>query len=107
MTPPTDKPESAWSRLSGIWFAVNLGIPFLETVALSRHKGIVDGQIPFTGYFILALPPLLVVSNIPLAWLLSKRRLGLCLLIFLGSLFFASALMCAGLIMMFSQRDFQ
>lgn len=94
MTTPQLKPPAAWSRLSGSWFTVNLGIPLLVILLLL-------GRSSFTRILSLVALALLLGSNLRLAWLISERRIGPCIAIFLGSSVMASALIFAGIVMLF------
>jgi hypothetical protein len=91
MTTPPDKAPTRWLALAGIWLAVNLGLPCL---LLSLGGG--SGSREFWQFCFLSITALIVISNGPLAWLISLRRLWLCVIIFLGSLALACAVFIAG-----------
>jgi hypothetical protein len=99
MTTPPDPNPSTWSKLVGIWVAVNFGIPLFQTLCLgygfAHHtgKGSFSQIAFFAGFFVLP------IANLVLAWRLSQRRLGLSILIFLGSLCLDFALFFVGCLM--------
>ena len=97
MTEPQEKPPSAWSRLSDIWFAVNLGIPMIEVVILPAFRG--DGRLP--QILALVMLALLLISNALLAWLIGEGRIERSVAIFLGSMLLAGALIFAGVVVLF------
>lgn len=101
MTDPQEKPPSAWSRLSDIWFAVNLGIPFLEMVILLFGFHHDKGPGSFTQVLALVMLALLVISNALLAWLIGEGRIERSVAIFLGSMLLAGALIFAGFVVLF------
>ena len=101
MSEPQEKPPSAWSRLSDIWFAVNLGIPMIEMVILLfRSYG------GFTQILALAMLALLVSSNALLAWLIGEGRIERSIAIFFGSTLLAGALIFAGIVVLFLSGTF-
>jgi hypothetical protein len=95
MTEPQEKPPSAWSRLSDIWFAVNLGIPMLEMVIV-----LFRGYGSFTKILALVMLALLVSSNVLLAWLIGERRIEGSILVFIGSMLVSGALIFVGLVLL-------
>ena len=101
MTEPQEKPPSAWSRLSDIWFAVNLGIPLLETLLVLFGMNHDRGRGSFTQICALVVFGLLVSTNALLAWLIGERRIERTIAIFIGSMLLSGALIFAGIVVLF------
>ena len=100
MTETQEKPPAAWSRLSDIWFAVNLGIPFLETLLILFGFNHDRGRGSFTQICALVVFALLVSANALLAWLIGERRIEKSIAIFIGSMLVSGALIFAGLVVL-------
>jgi hypothetical protein len=101
MTPPPDKPQSAWSKLSGIWFAVNLGIPLIEMMLLLFGFNYDRGRGSFTQICALVVLALLVSSNVLLACLIGERSIERSIFVFVGSMLISGGLIFAGFVVLF------
>ena len=101
MTTPPVPPSSPWSKLAAIWLAVNFGIPLFQILCLGYGMTNHTGQGSFSQIAFLAGFFVLPIANLVLAWKISQRRLGLSILIFLGSLCLDFALIFVGCLMMF------
>jgi uncharacterized membrane protein len=79
---------------------VNFGIPLLQGYCLdygmtnNSRRGSLPDIVFYAGFFVLP------IANLVLAWKISQRRLWLSILIFLGSLCLAFALLIVGCMML-------
>lgn len=95
MAETPEAPKSPSRNLLTLWVAINLGIPSMLLVmgpdVLTLHRDLC-AQTAVVGYVII------LAGNAPLSWLLSRRRQGLCVLIYAGSVLLGCGLNLAGCI---------